>query len=88
MASALHLAVHCQYLKRSLDHNSAEQVLTICHHPVREGKPCVGPFLEDLSTQCGLWEPALDRHLVASAKPDAWQQRRRDGYYDFSRGGR
>jgi hypothetical protein len=86
-ASAQHLAVHCQYLKRSLDRGSAEQVLTICQHPVREGSACIGPFLEDLSTQCGLWESVQDRHLVASPNPDNWQRNRR-GDYDFSRGGR
>jgi hypothetical protein len=28
----------------------------VCKHPVREGKDCVGPFLEDLTTACGLWQ--------------------------------
>ena len=59
-------AVHCRYLKRTLDSASAEGVLTLCQHIVREGKPCIGPFLEDLSTQCGLWEMHPDRRPVAS----------------------
>ena len=59
-------AVHCRYLKRSLDSSSADGVLTLCTHIVRDGQACIGPFLEDLSTHCGLWELHPDRQPVAS----------------------
>lgn len=29
----------------------------LCNHIVREGKDCIGPFLENLETGCGLWDP-------------------------------
>ena len=29
----------------------------ICNHIIREGKDCIGPFLENLETDCGLWDP-------------------------------
>ena len=29
----------------------------ICQHIVRDGANCVGPFLENIETQCLLWEP-------------------------------
>jgi len=29
----------------------------LCNHIVREGKDCIGPFLENLETSCGLWDP-------------------------------
>ena len=32
------------------------QLLNLCQHIVREGSECVGPFLEDAETTCGLWE--------------------------------
>jgi hypothetical protein len=62
------LAVHCRYLRRALDHTSPEGVLTICQHPIREGTPCVGPFLDDLTTRCGLWELHPDRELMLARR--------------------
>jgi hypothetical protein len=29
----------------------------ICQHIVRDGANCVGPFLENIETECLLWEP-------------------------------
>lgn len=29
----------------------------ICQHIIRDGRECVGPFLDDHETDCGLWEP-------------------------------
>lgn len=28
----------------------------LCEHIVRDGQDCVGPFLEDVETECGLWD--------------------------------
>jgi hypothetical protein len=84
--AAPQLAVHCQFLKRSIDSGRVEQVATTCMHPVREGKECVGPFLEDLTTSCGLWEPHPQSHLIPLPQPERWQRRRRrEGYYDSAR---
>jgi len=58
----------------------------LCGHPAREGRECVGPFLHDLTTDCGLWEPHPDRHLIAMPVPDRWQGRRRRSGYDMQRG--
>jgi hypothetical protein len=76
------LAVHCQWLRRTIEPGRAEQFLTLCQHPVREreGKPCVGPFLEDLTTDCGLWEAHPQSHLIPLPQPERWQRRRREGY--------
>ncbi len=31
-------------------------LVNICRHIIRDGSPCVGPFLDDTETPCGLWE--------------------------------
>lgn len=36
------------------------QLLNLCQHLVREGSECVGPFLDDAETTCGLWEASPD----------------------------
>lgn len=33
-------------------------LVNICRHIVRDGMDCVGPFLDDAETTCGLWEAA------------------------------
>lgn len=51
------LATDCRYLRRTIDTARADGPLVcLCEHPVRSGLDCVGPFLEDLPTACGLWE--------------------------------
>ncbi len=51
------LAADCRYLRRTIDTARADGPLVcLCQHPVRAGLDCVGPFLEDLPTRCGLWE--------------------------------
>ena len=79
------LAVHCTHLIRPTD-RSVREPLMICGHPARDGRECVGPFLHDLPTACGLWEPHPDRHLIAVPVPDRWQGRRRRSGYDMRRG--
>ena len=80
-----HLAVHCVYLIQPSTRGVREPV-TVCSHPAREGRECVGPFLHDLTTGCGLWEPHPESHLIAAPVPDRWQGRRRRGGFDMRRG--
>ena len=50
-------AIDCLHLRRTIDSGRADgPVICLCEHPVRSGFDCVGPFLEDLPTECGLWE--------------------------------
>ena len=84
----MQLAVHCQYLTRALEPGRVEQFHAICLHPVREGKDCVGPFLEDLSTSCGLWEAHPQSHLIPLPQPERWQGRRRREGFDMQRAAR
>jgi hypothetical protein len=82
---SVHLAVHCSYLVQPSERASREPQM-LCGHPARDGRLCVGPFLHDLSTDCGLWEPHPNRHLIAAPVPDRWQGRRRRSGYDMQRG--
>ena len=75
------LAVHCQFLNRSVVSTGADQATTLCMHPAREGRACVGPFLEDLTTSCGLWERNPQSHLIPLPQPERWQGRRRREAY-------
>ena len=84
-SSQPHLAVHCCFLKRSIEPGRAESIVMLCQHPVRDGKECVGPFLEDLATSCGLWEAHPDSHLIPLPQPERWQRRRRREGFDFQR---
>jgi hypothetical protein len=79
------LAVHCQYLIRSASSDRREPA-SICTHPVRDGRECIGPFLEDLATDCGLWEAHPDSHLIPLPQPERWQRRRRRQGYDLHAG--
>jgi len=79
------LAIHCQFLARSLEPGRAEHFVAICQHPVREGKECVGPFLDDLGTSCGLWEAHPQSHLIPLPQPERWQRRRRREGFDYQR---
>ena len=52
------LAIDCRWLRRTIDSSRAQSPFrTICTHIVRDGKDCVGPFLEEMETECRLWEP-------------------------------
>lgn len=53
------LAALCCYLRLTIDlaRRENERVVALCSHVVREGSDCVGPFLEEATTACGLWEP-------------------------------
>jgi hypothetical protein len=78
-------AIHCNYLKRSPQPGRMDQYVALCLHPVREGKACVGPFLEDLTTDCGLWEPNPHSQLIPLPQPERWQRRRRREGFDYTR---
>jgi len=52
-----HLAARCHYLKMTMAPRPATGLLNLCTHIVRDGSECVGPFLDDAETACGLWEP-------------------------------
>ena len=52
------MAIDCRWLRRTIDSSrSADPFLMLCTHIVRDGRACVGPFLEDMETPCRLWEP-------------------------------
>ncbi|MPZ49364.1 MAG: hypothetical protein GEU75_08720 [Dehalococcoidia bacterium] len=78
------LAVHCRYLTRAVEPGRIELCCT-CQHPIREGQDCVGPFLEDIGTGCGLWEPHPQSHLIPLPQPEPWQRRRRREGFDLQR---
>ena len=48
------IAARCLYLRTTLGNGG--DLLNICQHIVRDGMSCVGPFLDDAETDCGLWE--------------------------------
>ena len=53
------LAVDCQWLHRTLAVGDPEDPYRmLCMHVIRNGDNCVGPFLENLETDCLLWEPS------------------------------
>ena len=52
------MAIHCRWLRRTIDSSRPDPFVTLCMHIVREGEDCVGPFLEDMETDCGLWTRA------------------------------
>lgn len=51
------LAIECQWLRRTIDSSRLDPYVMICNHIIREGKDCIGPFLENIETDCGLWDP-------------------------------
>ena len=57
---ALRLASKCLYLRTTLGNAPEAGLLNLCTHIIRDGRECVGPFLDDHETTCGLWEPRAD----------------------------
>jgi hypothetical protein len=51
-----HLAARCAFLRVTMGHSAGGNLVNLCQHIVREGSECVGPFLDDHETTCGLWE--------------------------------
>ncbi len=50
------LAARCRYLRMTMGNSPEESIVNLCQHIVRDGMRCVGPFLDDHETDCGLWE--------------------------------
>jgi hypothetical protein len=46
---------------------SGGNLVNLCLHIVREGRECVGPFLDDTETTCGLWEHR-DRDVLVTGR--------------------
>jgi hypothetical protein len=51
------MAIDCRWLRRTIDSSRPDPYVMLCQHIVREGDDCIGPFLEDVETDCGLWSP-------------------------------
>jgi hypothetical protein len=50
-------ASQCLYLQMTMGTKAGDGLVNLCRHIVRDGMRCVGPFLDDTETDCGLWEP-------------------------------
>ena len=51
------LAAKCAFLRVTMGERAGGHLVNLCLHIVREDRDCVGPFLDDHETTCGLWEP-------------------------------
>lgn len=65
-APAYRFAAKCAYLQMTMgSHRRGEGLINLCRHIIRDGSTCIGPFLDDTETNCGLWEertqPGLPR---------------------------
>jgi hypothetical protein len=50
-------AAKCVYLQMTMgSHRQGQGLINLCRHIIRDGSECVGPFLDDAETDCGLWE--------------------------------
>lgn len=49
-------AVRCLYLKMTMGEKPGSGLVNLCTHFIRDGRECVGPFLDETATSCGLWE--------------------------------
>ncbi len=49
-------AARCRFVQVTLGSNPGGHLVNLCRHVVRDGMECVGPFLDDTETTCGLWE--------------------------------
>ena len=64
------MAIDCEWLRRTIDSSrTADPYVMMCTHIVRDGADCVGPFLDDVETDCRLWE-AIDRLRARLARPE------------------
>ena len=70
-------AADCRYLRRTIESGRLDgPVVTLCTHPIRDGFDCVGPFLDETSTECQLWEehPTLRKSSVVSRESGSRHQ--------------
>lgn len=71
----MQMAADCRYLRRTIDSKRLDgPVVTLCTHPTRDGFDCVGPFMDEIDTECRLWEISTEA------------QRRRDADLGAGRG--
>ena len=64
------MAIDCRWLRRTIDSSRpGDPFRMLCTHIVRDGRDCIGPFLEDMETGCQLWEP--NERLAARIRPIA-----------------
>lgn len=67
---ALRLAADCRYLRRTMDSTRADGPLVcLCTFPVRADFDCIGPFLDEMSTDCGFWEDGRARPVTPVQQP-------------------
>jgi hypothetical protein len=61
-------AADCTYLRYTIESGSSDgPVVGRCTHPIRTDFRCVGPFLDEMATDCGLWEPATPAGRIRPA---------------------
>lgn len=61
-------AARCAYLKMTMGERPGGHLVNICRHIIRDGRECVGPFLDDHETSCGIWEPAPGHLTIPAAR--------------------
>jgi hypothetical protein len=66
-ARPIRLAARCRYLRMTLGQRPGMGLVNRCEHIVRDGMECVGPFLDDHETDCGLWELAPPQHSMRAS---------------------
>jgi hypothetical protein len=64
-AQTARTAPNCRYLQMTFGNSPEQGLVNLCRHIIRDGSTCVGPFLEDTETRCGLWEEKLPGVLRA-----------------------
>ncbi len=64
-------AADCRYLRYEVDAGSPDgPIVSRCSHRARDGFACVGPFLDEMPTTCGLWEEQPRNTPWRSTPPD------------------
>ncbi len=65
-------ATQCRYLRITLGGNPGG-LINLCDHIIRDGSNCVGPFLDETETTCGLWElhPRFEAKKASAAAAEA-----------------
>ena len=57
----LRLAADCRFLRSTIEPDRRDgPLVNYCTQPFRDGFHCVGPFMDEVATECGLWEPSAD----------------------------
>ncbi|MFN0094236.1 MAG: hypothetical protein ACKVVT_05585 [Dehalococcoidia bacterium] len=60
------LAARCLHLRVTMGSRPGAGLVNLCQHIVRDGMECVGPFMDDYPTTCGLWETAAREASIPS----------------------